>query len=203
MKQSPIWHLYMISFIEGGALMAVELIGAKLVTPHYGNSIYVWAAALGFTLLGLMSGYFLGGWMSMRFPNRRILYTMVFISGLVVAAMPITAAFILAVTSHLPLKIAVMISELLILLPPVVLFGVVSPMIIRLITLRVEDVGSSAGRIYAISTAGGIVLNFFMGLYSIPFIGVRYSAWLTAALLAISAGYFLIFQSQDSKPESK
>jgi MFS family permease len=190
MMQLPRWHLYSVSFVEGGALMAVELIGAKLVTPFYGNSIYVWASALGFTLLGLMGGYFLGGWLSMRHARRNLLYAVVMASGVIVALMPVTAGLIIQLTSSLGLRLAILLSEFVILLPPVVLFGIVSPMIIRLITERVEEVGNSAGRIYAISTGGGILLNFLMGLYIIPFMGVRLSAWITAALLIATAAYF-------------
>jgi MFS family permease len=181
--------------------MAVELIGAKLVTPYYGNSIYVWASALGFTLLGLMGGYFLGGWLSLRHARRNLLYTVVMASGLTVATMPFTAGFITQATSSMGLRTAVLLSEMVILLPPVVLFGIVSPMIIRLITDRVEEVGNSAGRIYAISTGGGILLNFLMGLYLIPFMGVRVSAWITAALLLGTAAYFR-FQRFDQEPQS-
>lgn len=181
-----------MSFVEGASLMAVELIGAKLVTPYYGNSTYVWASALGFTLLGLMAGYFLGGWLSMRYPQRRLLYRVVFVSGIIVALMPFTASGIIIATSGLGLKLAVILSEVVILLPPVMLFGIVSPMIIRLITDRVEEVGSSAGRVYTISTLGGILLNFLVGLYLIPFVGVQASAWITASLLCVSAGIFLL-----------
>jgi MFS family permease len=192
------WQLYVISFVEGASLMAVELIGAKLVTPFFGNSIYVWASALGFTLLGLMGGYFLGGWLSYRYPQRRLLYGVVLASGLFVALMPFTATGIVGLTSALGLKAAVMLSEFTLLVPPVLLFGIVSPMIIRLITAHVAEVGSSAGRIYTLSTVGGILFNFLMGLYLIPFWGVKASAWITAALLCCSAGIFIISSKSTS-----
>jgi len=58
-KKSP--HLFLVLLIEGGALMAVELMGAKLVAPFYGNSLYVWTAVLTITVLGLTLGYYTGG----------------------------------------------------------------------------------------------------------------------------------------------
>jgi MFS family permease len=198
MMKPALWQLYLMSFVAGASLMAVELIGAKLVTPFYGNSTYVWASALGFTLLGLMAGYFLGGWLSVRYPNRRLLFWVVFVSGLLVALMPFTSSGIVAATSSMSLKAAVIVSEFIILLPPVMLFGIVSPMIIRLVTSHVDEVGSSAGRIYSISTLGGIFLNFLVGLYLIPFVGVMASAWITASLLCLSAGLVLIL----SKPKA-
>ena len=53
--------LFLVLLIEGGALMAVELMGAKLVAPFYGNSLYVWTAVLTITVLGLTLGYYAGG----------------------------------------------------------------------------------------------------------------------------------------------
>jgi len=36
--------------------MAVELMGAKLVAPFYGNSLYVWTAVLTIAVLGRDTG---------------------------------------------------------------------------------------------------------------------------------------------------
>ena len=57
-------YLYLLSFLEGGSVMVCELVGAKMLAPVFGTSLYVWAAVLGITLGGLMSGYFFGGILS-------------------------------------------------------------------------------------------------------------------------------------------
>ena len=44
------WFIWLTLVVEGGALMATELIGAKLIAPFYGTSVYVWAAVLATTL---------------------------------------------------------------------------------------------------------------------------------------------------------
>ena len=62
-------YLLCLVFIEGVAVMAAELIGAKLIGPLYGNSLYIWAAVLGITLFSLTLGYYIGGWLSARFQN--------------------------------------------------------------------------------------------------------------------------------------
>ena len=59
-------HLFLVLLIEGGALMAVELMGAKLVAPFYGDSLYVWTAVLTITVLGLTLGYYAGGRLSRK-----------------------------------------------------------------------------------------------------------------------------------------
>ena len=63
-KDTPMkkhWYLFPVLLVEGGSLMAVELLGAKLVAPFYGNSLYVWTAVLGISVLGLTAGYYFGG----------------------------------------------------------------------------------------------------------------------------------------------
>src|SRR5688572_19275703 len=56
--------LLVLSFIEGAAVMAAELCGAKLLAPVFGSSLYVWAAVMGITLAALAGGYFFGGWLT-------------------------------------------------------------------------------------------------------------------------------------------
>jgi spermidine synthase len=65
--------------------------------------------------------------------------------------------------------------------PPVVLLGAVSPYAIRLALRRVEESGAVAGRMYAISTLGSLAGTFASALLLIPLIGTR-RTFLTFAL---------------------
>ena len=53
--------LVFLTFLEGVSVLFVELMGGKLLTPFYGNSLVVWTSTLGVTMSSLMIGYFLGG----------------------------------------------------------------------------------------------------------------------------------------------
>ena len=64
--------LYVLSFIEGGAVMGAELVSAKMIAPYFGNSLYVWASVLGVTLTSLMIGYLIGGRLSVKSKNREL-----------------------------------------------------------------------------------------------------------------------------------
>jgi spermidine synthase len=57
--------------------------------------------------------------------------------------------------------------------PPVMLLGAVSPYAVRLALGSVEESGSVAGRMYAISTAGSLVGTFASALVLIPLVGTR------------------------------
>jgi hypothetical protein len=182
---SSFWFLFMVAFVEGGALMSVEIVGAKLVGPYYGSSLYVWAAVLGLTLGGLTTGYFLGGIVSQRFPHRRTLFVIMLTSAALVAVMPWTAAMIMEATLGFELRLGITLSSLVFLFPPLVCFGMVSPMIIRLVTTHERKIGHAAGTVYAVSTIGGILTTYFVAFYAIPNIGMRETLFATAVLLAL------------------
>ena len=57
--------------------------------------------------------------------------------------------------------------------PPVMLLGAVSPYAIRLAVERVEESGTVAGRMYAISTIGSLAGTFASALLLIPLVGTR------------------------------
>ena len=58
---TTLWYYWLILFVEGASLMVVELLGAKLLAPFYGSSLYVWTAVLSITIIGLTLGYHFGG----------------------------------------------------------------------------------------------------------------------------------------------
>ncbi len=73
-KSSPgLKYLYLVAFIEGASVMAIELAGAKMIAPFFGTSLYVWASVLAVTLGGLAAGYFAGGWATYRYPPMKLL----------------------------------------------------------------------------------------------------------------------------------
>jgi spermidine synthase len=182
LKKFP--HLFLVLLIEGGALMAVELMGAKLVAPFYGGSLYVWTAVLTITVLGLTLGYYAGGRLSKKRPSESKLFTILAVSALLVLALPLTASISVALTKGMYLLVGICVTCVLLLLPPMLCFGIVGPMVVTLISSQVETVGRTAGTVYFTSTLGGIAASFFLGLYFIPVAGLRLCATVTGLLLA-------------------
>ena len=183
--------------------MAIELIGAKIIAPYYGNSLYVWTAVLATTLGGLAIGYFSGGLISGKWNKMKTIYFILFISALIVALIPVSAPTVMEATLGLELKSGITLSCLFILTPPLICFGMVSPVIINYLSTELSLVGRAAGTVYAISTIGGILFTFLMGFYLIPNVGLKISTWLTAMVLGLfPVIYFIrsIFLSKSRKP---
>ena len=177
-------HLFLVLLIEGGALMAVELMGAKLVAPFYGNSLYVWTAVLTITVLGLTLGYYTGGRLAKKGASETTLFVVLQISAVLVLALPMTASIALALTKGMDLIAGICVTCILLLLPPMLCFGIVGPMVVSLMSSQLETVGKTAGTVYFTSTFGGIAATFFLGLYFIPVAGLRWCATVTGLALA-------------------
>ena len=184
--------LLLISFIEGGAVMIIELLGAKIIAPYYGTSLFVWSSVLGVTLGALALGYFLGGQISKKYPGEHSLFIVLLVGAFFAGIAPLIAPYIMIFTDPMGVRLGSLVSVLLYLLVPITCMGTVSPIIIGLINEDNASAGTSAGTVYAISTVGGILATFFAGFYMIPEMGIKLSAYLTAGLLGgIALFYFL------------
>ncbi|MFQ5917198.1 MAG: fused MFS/spermidine synthase, partial [Candidatus Binatia bacterium] len=58
--------LIIIVFISGAVLMALEIVGSRVLAPYFGNSIFVWGSLISVVLAALSLGYYWGGWLSAR-----------------------------------------------------------------------------------------------------------------------------------------
>ena len=115
--------LLLVAFIEGGAVMAIELAGAKMVAPFYGTSLYVWASVLTVTLGGLTTGYFLGGWATYRYPAMKMLIGVLLAGTVLISIMPLLALKIMPATSSLGLRMGSLVSCTLFMFLPLVCTG--------------------------------------------------------------------------------
>jgi len=69
MKKIKLGKLEIVVFVCGACVMILELVGARLLAPYLGTSIYVWASLIGIILGALSLGYWLGGRLADRKPD--------------------------------------------------------------------------------------------------------------------------------------
>ncbi len=177
--------LLSLAFIEGACVMAVELLGAKMIAPFFGSSLYVWASVLGVTLFSLMVGYYLGGYFSEKWKNQNAVLWILIAGGTLIALMPFSSMWIMTSMIDSSIQVGSTISVLVFLMPPLILMGMTSPMLINLINSSVDKSGKTAGMVYAISTMGGIFGTFLIGFYLLPNFGVNAPCLIFAASIMI------------------
>jgi predicted membrane-bound spermidine synthase len=176
--------LFLVLLIEGASLMAVELTGARLVAPFYGNSLYVWTAILLFSVSGLALGYYSGGILTKKLPVRETLFSVLGLSALLVFLLPYSAKAFISLTSGMDLLAGVILTGFALMVPPMLCFGMVGPLVVRWMTSDTESTGKVAGTAYFTSTMGGILATFLFGLFLIPIAGLKCCTHLVALSLA-------------------
>ncbi|MBL7917222.1 MAG: fused MFS/spermidine synthase [Bacteroidia bacterium] len=100
--------------------------------------------------------------------------------------MPFIAQFVLPLLSYLNFNIAVILSAVLLIFSPIFLLGCTSPLFIRLNAATLDTVGLISGKVYAISTFGGIVSTFLCGFFLIPELGLKNTLLIFSILLFVS-----------------
>ncbi|OQY22248.1 MAG: spermine synthase [Chloroflexi bacterium] len=172
-------HLYVTAFAGGLTSLAVELAAASLLRPHFGTANLVWATIIGLILLYLTAGYLLGGRWADSSPRPSTLYQIVAWAAFFVGIVPFVAYPVLVLaTPAFENFDAVMLggsfaAVLILFSLPVTLLGCVSPFVIRLAMEDVTSAGQTAGRVYAVSTAGSFLGSFLPDLLLVPLIGTR------------------------------
>ena len=65
----------------GALVMAIEILGARLISPFFGVSLYVWTSLIGVTLVSLAGGYAVGGIVADRSGTPGRLYLIILLAG--------------------------------------------------------------------------------------------------------------------------
>jgi spermidine synthase len=172
----PRSYIYMLVLMEGAAVMAAELMGAKLIGPFFGNSLYIWASVLGITLFSLTLGYYLGGLLSLKYEYRieLLAVTALIIGGLCLGSMPYLSLVIMTQLINGNIISGAIFSLLVFLFPALCFFGISTPMFIRILNMHAKTSGKTSGSVYAISTLGGILSTFAFGFYVMPTYGISW-----------------------------
>ena len=130
--------------------------------------------------------------MSRTQANTRTLLTITTTSSLLVLLMPIISASIMSATLGMELRTGIVISCTTFLMPPLVTFGMVGPIVVGLATKDVTHVGKTAGTVYFTSTMGGVAATFLFSFYCIPFLGLKISCYIVGIALASLPLFYLI-----------
>jgi hypothetical protein len=75
-------YFYFTASVTGAAIMIVEILGAKMLSPYVGTSHFVWTAQIAVTLIALALGYYAGGLVVDRSPKVSLLYWAILLAAL-------------------------------------------------------------------------------------------------------------------------
>ncbi len=182
---------YLVVFAASFCALVLELVAGRILAPYIGVSLYTWTSIIGVVLAGISLGNYLGGRVADRWPQRRTLGVLLAAGGiaslailpLINIATAIPTAQIAdasnALGGNLPfdraalLILRIVLVTAIIFLPPSLLLGMVSPVVIKLTLHDMAQAGGVVGKIYALSTLGSIVGTFATGFVLVQAFGTR------------------------------
>ncbi len=190
-----------VVFVGGMSSIGIELATSRLLAPYFGTSTFIWANLIGLTLAYLSLGYYLGGRLADRYASAKVLYIITAIAGFAAALIPFLSRPVLRASLGAIDSVDAgafygsLIGVIILLAVPVTLFGFITPFAIRLRATGVESAGSTAGRVWAVSTVGSIVGSFLPVLVLIPLVGTRNTFLIMAMLVIGVSGLGLLSSS--------
>jgi spermidine synthase len=185
-------YLYLSISISGASVLAIEILGTRILGPFYGVSLFLWSALITVTLAALSAGYALGGRWADRGATYARLSSLLAGAGVWLAAVPWIRNPLLHLAEPFGLRFAALVAAVALFFVPLLLLGMVSPYAIKLRTSSLAEIGRSAGNLYAVSTAASVVAALLTGFFLIPSYGVR-RLTLTVGIILIAAalpGFF-------------
>lgn len=181
---------FVLIFMSGGAILALELLASRIMTPYFGVSLYIWTGILSITLVSLALGYWWGGRLAARSgpaTTRRL--------GLLFAIMPALAGLaIIAACAIYPfafhplarwsLSGGAFAACMILLFLPLVATSAMNPLLVALLLQQQQqrkgDAGS--GLVFFVSTLGSVAGVIITAFGLIPYVS-NYTATLLVAVL--------------------
>jgi len=186
-------YLYCTAAVTGAAIMIVEILGAKMLSPFVGLSHFVWTAQIAVTLVALACGYYAGGRLADRSQRLARLYWAILGAALYLALTVRICEPIAYWSLDFNLAVGSLLASAVLFFIPLALLAITGPFLVRVITSSVAGVGGNVGRLASIGTLGSLAGTLLIGYLLIPLLPNSLTMYFTAlALMLICAGYFLL-----------
>jgi spermidine synthase len=193
-------YLYLTAAVTGAAIMVVEILGAKMLSPFVGLSHFVWTAQIAVTLVALACGYYVGGRLADRSQNLGGLYRAILAAAGYLVLTVLVCEPVAFWCLDFNLAVGSLLASTILFFVPLSLLAMTGPFLIRVLTSSVAGVGGNVGRLTAIGTLGSFAGTLCIGYVMLPLLPNSISMYLTAAaLLLAGAGYFVIFNRRSGK----
>jgi len=186
-----IW-LFVATFVAGFTITGIEMALGRLLAPHFGSSLSVWAAIIASVIGALSVGYPIGGWMADRKPGNALPLLALFVGGAVGAALGVLVphglrtALVGVGLSGFEFWSRLSFVLLLFAIPCAVL-AMVAPSVLRATIRDRTTAGLDAGNLYALGSLGSVLGILLPALWWVPVLGLRATFLLLGAASVLTA----------------
>jgi spermidine synthase len=195
--------------VSGAVSMVYEIAWTRALALVVGSSVYAFSTMLTTFLIGLAAGSLVfSRWARGRTITLGVLGVLEL--GIGVAAFLLLPAFealpplVLAIfrgfsLSFEALLVAQFVVSFLVMLPPTLLLGATFPCVVSLCASRMDSLGTTVGRIYALNTLGAIAGSFVTGFFLIQALGTQRTL-LVGIAINLGLGAFLVALGTPRRP---
>lgn len=180
-------EILLTAFIEGGLVMLLEVTSPLIVSPVLGNSINIWAILISLSIGALALGYFTGG--MLLNDKRRTASTVISLFS-INALILFTGWLLISLQNHYNIltdyRYSSWLIVMIILFIPLIIFGATTPVLISVLNAEKGENEQVVGKVYSISTIGGILFCLLTGFYLVPEIGLSRTILLAALVTCIA-----------------
>lgn len=176
-----------LAFISGFIIMAIELLGGRILAPYFGSSIFVWGSIITVFMLSLSIGYLIGGRLSLGTINLQR-YGSFFIGAaflllpLILFGNEIMEAVFLRFEDP---RYGSLIVSLFLFFMPTAVMGMIAPFSVRLLVVDSEKSGQVAGTLYFVSTLGSAFGTLATSFYLVLWFEVNQILFTMSAVLLL------------------
>jgi hypothetical protein len=185
------FHVVVITL--GILSMGFQLLASRLLNPHFGSSIIVWAWLISTFLAAFSAGSMVGGWISNLAPAPRrrgqLIGAVVAVSALALTALCGRAMLGGIEVAFADVSVALFVSCVGIFFLPVAALSTFGPQCVQFLATRGTPPGQASGIVYGVSTLGNIAGVMLTAFALIPNFRVStlLGLWLAVALVSLTA----------------
>ena len=188
--------LQIIIFVTGGAILALELLASRIMTPYFGVSLYIWSGILSITLASLALGYWTGGRLASGKKGRMpppeklafLFALMPALAALAIIAACLAYPYLFYHLARLDLVFGAFLACLILLCVPLAVTSAMNPLLVairlRQTAAHADLADAGAGRVFFVSTIGSVAGVLLTAFGLIPYLSNFASALLVAAIIA-------------------
>jgi hypothetical protein len=175
--------VFTLAFTSGFIIMAIELLGGRILSPYFGSSVYVWGSIISVFMISLSAGYLTGGRLSLNQPNLTRYGGFYILAAFTLLP---TVLFGDTVMDFVFLRIedpryGSLVASALLFFVPIAILGMIAPYSVRLLVEDSHRSGHVAGVLYFVSTFGSAIGTLMTSFYFVLWFEVN------EILLAMSA----------------
>jgi len=186
-----LFAFYAVVVTLGILSMGFQLLASRLLNPHFGSSIIVWAWLISTFLAAFSAGSMLGGWISNLAADARQRAQWIG-AAIAIASLAVTAILGRAVLDRIELALGetsagLFVSCVSLFFLPVTALSSFGPQCVQYLATRGTAPGQASGLVYGLSTLGNIAGVMLTTFLLIPNFGVSVLlyGWLTVAAVGL------------------